>query len=109
MVALPLNAVMFETHWDEWESAVKKLGDYRIQKEEEQKKDKDTWEAKLEQEVEDAHMKMDNCNRFAIFVQRASPHVYGALNEAKIADQFAHLLRVTMPPPTPQHTTMKFM
>jgi len=54
-------------------------------------------------------MKMDDCNRFAIFVWGASSDVYGVLKEAEIADQFEHLLRVTMPPPTPQHTTMKFM
>ena len=100
---------MFETHWGERESAVKKLLDYRVQKEEEKKKDKDTQEIELEKEVEDAQAKMDDCNRFAIFVRGSSSDVYGALREAKITDEFARLLKVTMPPPTAQHTTMKFM
>jgi hypothetical protein len=117
--ASPLkDAGTFETHWGERESAVQELRDYRVQKEKEQeqteqkkqkKKDKDPREAELEQNVEDAQAKMDDCNRFAIFVRGASPDVYGALREAKITDQFAHLLNVTMPSPTAQHTTMKFM
>jgi hypothetical protein len=51
----------------------------------------------LQETVEDAQ---GDYNRFSISVRGASPTVYGALRDANIVEQFAHLLRVTMPPPT---------
>ena len=52
---------------------------------------------------------MDAINRFSIFVRGSSPKVYGVLCEANIVEEFAHLLSVILPLPTPQCTTMKHM
>jgi hypothetical protein len=64
---------------------VKNLRDYRIQiQKEKAKQKKDTREAELEQKVEEAQAKMDDCKRFAIFVRGASPQVYWLRTRPKL-------------------------
>jgi hypothetical protein len=63
----------------------------------------------LKAKVEEKRLAMDFCNRYSISVRGASPDVYGILKEADIVEQFANLLRVTMPSPTPEDKAIQHM
>jgi len=118
--ASPLkDDVVFGSLWEERDSAVKNLNEYKANKKAKAKtkmkmtikgRAQDARQTGLEEEVKDAQAKIDAVNRFSIFVRGASSKVYGVLDEADIVKEFAHLLNVTMPlPTTPQDTTMKQM
>jgi hypothetical protein len=54
--------------------------DIQMQKKTRKKREVDPTETALEKKVrvDDAHAKMNACNRFSVFVRGASPEVYGA-------------------------------
>jgi hypothetical protein len=91
---------------DAWHVATRDLEDYR-----------DRPGKKLEKKViiaqmaaiEEARKAMDSCNRYAVFVHGATPDVYGILNRAGIAKEFATFLKVTMPSPTPEDMACQTM
>ena len=112
------DVVKFESLWKERDSAVQNLNEYMVKKKEmertkETKKQRgraqDPQQTELEEKVQDAQAKIDAINRFSIFVRGASSKIYGILSEAKIVDEFAHLLKVTLPSPVPLDITMKEM
>jgi hypothetical protein len=76
-----------------------------------QKKKKKTKEKtrKLREAVKVGQQAMDSCNRYSIAVRGASPDVYDILREAGIAEEFATLLHITIPSPTPQEQALQHM
>ena len=82
-------------------SATEQPEAYRALNQEEESRTRNLAQKTESQEtVEDAQAATGDYNRFSISVRGASPTVYGALRDANIVEQFANLLRVTMPPPT---------
>jgi len=65
--------------------------------------------AKFREKVNDARLAADSCNRFSISVRGASPDVYGILEKANIANEFATLLSIVMPSPGGEHSARQHM
>jgi hypothetical protein len=107
----PLADGAFEELHNKWMSAVQALHTYRAQKKIKRKRKhaKDAEETELLKKVGDAQMAMDAYNRFTISIRGASPEVYGILKDANIVKQFETLLKVTLPSPTAQDTTLQHM
>jgi hypothetical protein len=59
--------------------------------------------------IEDAQRAVDSYNRYSISVRGGSPEVYQILNMANITNEFATLLKFTMPPPGNQQATLQHM
>ena len=94
---------------DAWRVAVKDLDDYQDRSKTLKKKlDKKVIIAK-KAAIEDARKEMDSCNRYSLFVRGATPDVYGILDRASIAKEFATFLKVTMPSSTPEDTACQTM
>jgi hypothetical protein len=64
---------------------------------------------KLKKDVELRQLAMEGYNRYSIFARGASPDVYGILNEANIAKEFATLLAITTPSPTAETVATQHM
>jgi hypothetical protein len=79
----------------------------RLQQVGRNKKDKELM--KLKQLVSDEQLAADSYNRYAICVRGACPQVYGILKTAGIADEFANLLKITMPLPRNEKAAMQHM
>ena len=63
----------------------------------------------LKKETNDARTAIASCNRYSISVRGASQDVYGILDAANIADEFATLLSIIMPLPANEHSTRQHM
>ena len=88
---------------DAWNAAAEKLETYRREKNIQNETLED-----LKKKTNDARLAVDSCNRYSISVRGASPHVYGILREADIANEFATLLSIIMPSDG-EHDTIKHM
>lgn len=102
----PADCGEFEDLQNEWLSSVKSLQGYKLQK---TGKKRDAEEVRLLKDVEVKQVAMDAYNRFTVSVRGTSPEVYGVLNAAKIANEFATLLRIIMPAPTGRDTIIQQM
>jgi len=102
VTASPPGMDSFSTLRSNWMAAVKDLEEYRMARQgsSKRKRGKDAEEIRLQDTVKDEQFAMDSYNRFSISVRGSSPQVYGVLCQADIVDEFATLLRVTMPQPS---------
>jgi len=98
----PVAGDIFEVLTADWLAAVKMLKQFETKTNKKQI-------AELKAVVEAKRRMMDSCNRFSIFVRGSSSEVYGILEEAGISEQFATLLRITMPSPTDQDRAAQTM
>ena len=101
----PLPDGKFEEYCDALDAAEKKLAS-RLKR-------KDTNNNNilnnLKKEVNDARTAIASCNRYSISVRGASRDVYGILDTANIANEFATLLSIIMPMPVHEHSTRQHM
>lgn len=87
-----------------WVAAVKVLQEYQTRPTQTRTESK-----KLKDAVYATRLAMDCCNRFSISARGATADVYGILNKADIAGEFATFLKVTMPSPTYQDSAIQRM
>ena len=64
---------------------------------------------RLKEKADNAQLAADSCNRYSISVRGASPNVYGVLRKANIANEFATLLSIILPPPREEDSKRKHM
>jgi hypothetical protein len=101
----------FSTLENEYISAVQSLRQYEtiVDALETEKQRRDPAKVTLMKTVQDKWLAMNEYNRFTISIRGASSDVYGILKEAKLKEQFATLLSLTMPRPTAQDIATQHM
>ena len=88
----------------DWEDAVDELA--RCQRDKTVTK---TGIDKLNHDIKLKRLAMEQYNRYSVFIRGASPTVYNILKEADIVNEFATLLDITMPTPTPESLISQHM
>jgi hypothetical protein len=102
-VSQPLSDDGFQRLVEDWMAAVKRL---------KRCKSGSPTKSRIEElkgDVEAKRLAMDSYNRYLISARGSSPDVYGILNKADIAEQFATLLQIVMPMPTDQDSAIQHM
>jgi hypothetical protein len=100
----PSDDGQFQQLANNWIAAVNRLAEYREKHKRSKKRIKE-----LEEDVDATRLLIDFCNRYSIAVRGASSDTYGILKEADIVDEFATLLRTTMPSSAPQEMALQHM
>ena len=95
----------FEKLTGTWIAAAEQLETYQKQPEKKPEADVEG----LKKAVKETRLAMDSGNRYSISVRGSSPDVYNILREAGIVEEFAALLKITMPSPSNQDRTMQHM
>lgn len=103
-ITVPKYLGPFSTLENEYISAVQCLRQYGtiVDANETVKQRRDPAKVNLRKTVQDKWLAMNEYNRFTITIRGASSDEYGGLKEAKLKEQFATLLSLTMPSPTAQ-------
>jgi len=110
-ITVPTYPGPFSTVENEYILAVQSLQQYEtiVHAQETVKQRRDPAKVILRKTVQDKWLAMNEYNRFTISIRGASSDVYGILKEAKLNEQFATLLSLTMPPPTAQDIAIQHM
>ena len=103
-VSEPLSDSEFEKLNDASEEAAKKYWTYR-----QKKKTKNDTLKRLKEKADNAWLAAHPCSRYSISVRGASPDVYGVLRKANIANSFATLLSIILPPFREEDSMRKHM
>lgn len=110
-ITAPKNLGPFSTLENGYISAVQALRQFEtvVNTRETVQQRRDPAKANLRKTVQDKWLAMNEYNRFTISIRGASSNEYGILKDAKLNEQFATLLSLTMPPPTAQDIAIRHM